>query len=83
VNDHPRQSGADRFNEDALIDAAVARGVRRALERHARDGQAVAIWQDGKVVWVPAAELLANFPPESCGATEPSPSASPTPRNGP
>jgi hypothetical protein len=50
------------FADRDLITAAINRGVREALLKHARDGQTVATWRDGKVVWVPAEELLAQFP---------------------
>ena len=56
------------FADRDLITAAIARGVREALARHARDGRPVATWRDGKVVWVPAEELLALFPEGDAGS---------------
>jgi hypothetical protein len=41
-----------------LIDAALRKGVREALERHKALGKPVVIERDGKIVWVPADELL-------------------------
>ena len=34
------------------IQNALAAAVRDALLRHKRDGNPVAIWRDGKVVWI-------------------------------
>jgi hypothetical protein len=42
-----------------LILAAINRGVREALLRHAQAGNPVATWKDGKVVWIQPAEVLA------------------------
>jgi hypothetical protein len=53
------------FADRDLITAALNRGAREALMRHARDGHPVATWRDGKVVWVPAEELLAQFPDDA------------------
>jgi hypothetical protein len=61
VNDQPRPSIADFMADHALITAAVQRAVREALLQHARAGQSVATCQDGKVVWIPAEELLARL----------------------
>ena len=38
-------------------DRALVRGVRREMAMHKRLGLAVAVWQDGKAVWLPA-ELI-------------------------
>jgi hypothetical protein len=83
MSDPHRTFVPDRFNDLALMQAAVARGVRRALEQHARNGDAVAVWREGKVVWVPAADLLAELPPEPKNGNPPPPQDSLTPRNGP
>jgi hypothetical protein len=55
------------FADRDLITAALTRGAREALLRHARDGRSVPTWRDGKVVWVPAEELLALFPEANTG----------------
>jgi hypothetical protein len=47
--------------DHALINDAVGRAVREAVLQHARAGQPVATWQGGKVVWLPAAEVLARL----------------------
>ena len=48
------------FNDNALVDAAVRKGVEEAIERHRRMGTKIAIWHDGKplVVTVEEAEAL-------------------------
>ena len=37
---------------------ALKEAVAETIRDHARTGDPVAIWRDGKVVWVPAAQLL-------------------------
>ena len=44
------------IEERALIAFRVA--VRKAREEHAREGLPMYVWRDGKVVAVPAEELL-------------------------
>ena len=44
-------------NDDA-VSRAFRRGVRKALLEHKRDGDPVVEWRDGKVVWVPADEIV-------------------------
>ena len=39
------------------IDKGIKRGVTRALEEHKRAGQSIVIWQDGKIVKVPAVKI--------------------------
>lgn len=47
------------------IEAAVRRAVRAAVLAHARAGNPVSTWRDGKVVWIQPAEILAKFAEES------------------
>ena len=44
--------------EDRAIDDAIRRAVREALERHARLGEDVVIFRDGRTQRVPAAVAL-------------------------
>jgi uncharacterized protein (DUF433 family) len=41
---------------------AVKEATREALEYHMHIGNPVAVWEDGKVVWRSAAEVLAKWP---------------------
>jgi hypothetical protein len=67
------RSLAEMLADDALITAAITRGVRRAVLEHARAGRSVAAWKNGKVVLIPPQEILARFASES--ATEETPAA--------
>ena len=44
------------FADDTL--AAINRGVRKALIDHKRNGDPIVVWKDGKVVWVPAEDIV-------------------------
>lgn len=46
--------------DDALIDGAVARGVREALLEHKRRGESIVVWRDGRVVVLPPDSILVN-----------------------
>jgi ribosomal protein S12 methylthiotransferase accessory factor YcaO len=50
------------LEEGHLLDEAVQQGVRDALDRHAKLGQPVVIYRNGKIEWVPAEELLTGQP---------------------
>jgi len=39
------------------MDRALARAVREAVLQHKREGNPVAIWRDGKVVWINPDEI--------------------------
>lgn len=45
------------FREGTLIDRALAAGVQEAIRRHRQAGVPMAMWRDGKTVWVDAATL--------------------------
>ena len=49
--------GTVRSADGARIDEALVRAVRREMAKHKRLGQPIAVWQDGKAVWLPA-ELI-------------------------
>lgn len=42
------------------IDRAIQEAVRQALLAHQRAGNPIAIWQDGKVVWIPPDEIFSD-----------------------
>ncbi len=45
------------FREGTPIDRALAAAAREAVRRHRQAGVPMAIWRNGKTVWVDAAEL--------------------------
>jgi hypothetical protein len=47
--------------ENAALDAAHAEAARVALLQHARMGRPVCEGRDGKLVWVPPAEIFARY----------------------
>ena len=62
MSEKPRRSVAELMADQGLIDAAIQRAARRAVLEHARAGRDMPLVRDGKVVWVPAAEILASLP---------------------
>jgi len=53
VSGRPIRADIDRILADSrLIEAALRRAVRAALERHKRAGNPVAAWKDGRVEWI-------------------------------
>ena len=53
----PRKDISRIFEEGTPIDNALKEAVRDALLRHKRNGNPIADWQDGKVVWIPADQI--------------------------
>jgi hypothetical protein len=45
------------FREGTLIDRALAAATRDAIRRHKQAGVPMAVWRNGKTVWVDAADL--------------------------
>lgn len=41
---------------------ALKKAVAETIRDHARTGDPIVIWRDGKVVWVPANQLLRQKP---------------------
>jgi hypothetical protein len=62
--------------DHALIEAALQRAVREAILQHARTGDPIAVWRDGKVVWVSASEVLTRENGSGGSATSSLPSLS-------
>ena len=53
MSGRPVRADIDRILADSrLIEAALRRAVRAALERHKRAGNPVAAWKDGRVEWI-------------------------------
>ena len=43
---------AERAGDPDRIERALRAAVRDALQRHKRDGDPVAVWREGRVVWL-------------------------------
>lgn len=50
------------FENKEIITQALARGVHEALLRHKQAGNPVAIWRDGKTVWLKPEEITEAAP---------------------
>jgi hypothetical protein len=61
MTEQRQASIAELLADHAVIDEAIRRAMRDAVLRLARAGQAVATWQNGKVVWIPAEEILSRL----------------------
>ena len=46
------QTPAERAGDLVRIERALRAAVRDALRRHKRDGDPVAVWREGRVVWL-------------------------------
>lgn len=49
---------SEKLANTHLIDAAMKRAVREAVLTHAKAGNPVATWRDGKLVWLQAEEVF-------------------------
>ena len=49
---NPWLAPAERVNDLDRIERALRAAVRDALQRHKRDGDPVAVWREGRVVWL-------------------------------
>ena len=45
------------FAEGTVIDDALAQGVQEALRRHKQAGLPIAVWRNGKTVWIPPEKI--------------------------
>jgi hypothetical protein len=52
----PHRDIHQAFIEGTPIDEALNQAVREAVQLHKRMGLPMAIWRDGKVVWITAEE---------------------------
>lgn len=46
------------FAEGTLIDKALKQAVHEALLRHKQAGNPIAVWRDGKTVWLRPEEIV-------------------------
>lgn len=44
-----------------MIDNALKEAVRKALLQHKRNGNPITTWRNGKVVWIPAAQIQVDM----------------------
>jgi hypothetical protein len=55
------------FAEGTAIDQALRQAVQQALLRHRQLGFPIAVWRDGKVVWIPPEEIPVPQPSDEQG----------------
>jgi hypothetical protein len=48
---------AERAGHLDRIERALRAAVRDALQRHKRDGDPIAVWREGRVVWLPPNQI--------------------------
>jgi len=58
--------------DDESLAAALWKGIQEALRRHKQAGHPVAVWRDGKTVWIPAKAIRLDRPTED-GERRPNP----------
>lgn len=52
-----RRPVLDRVRDTELVQDALRRGVREALRQHKRVGNPIAVWRDGRTVWLSPDEI--------------------------
>jgi hypothetical protein len=79
MKDQSHSSVGERFADRAAVEAAIGKAVREAVLGHARAGHPIAVWRDGRVVWLEPAEVLASYgempitsPPKNGNSAPPS-----------
>lgn len=48
----------DRLKDPALLDKALAKAARRALQQHKRAGVPAVVWRDGEVVLLEPEDII-------------------------
>ena len=61
----PISDPAERLNDTARVTAAMRAGVRAELLKHKQAGLPICVWKDGKVVWIPADEIVIEDEPDA------------------
>ena len=54
---NPIVSPVERVKDSGAMLREMQAAVREALIRHKRLGNPIAVWRDGRVVWIPPAEI--------------------------
>lgn len=57
MSERERDELAQRMGSDETVDRLLRMAVRRALLRHKSLGNSVAVWKDGRPVWLAAHEI--------------------------
>lgn len=57
MNETNNQKIAEIFAEGNSIDKALNNAVQKAVWQHKILGNSIAVWRDGKVVWIPPEEI--------------------------
>lgn len=60
---HPLADLDTILDDTARIEAALQRAVRDALRDHKRAGNPIAVWRDGKVVWLEPEQIQVPLEP--------------------
>lgn len=60
-----RRTIASIFAEGTPIDEAIQAGVDEALRRHKQAGVPIVVWENGKVVWIPASRIKVKRRPKA------------------
>jgi hypothetical protein len=63
-------SPAERASDPERIERALRAAVRDALLRHKRDGDPVAVWREGRVVWLQPDEIVVSLDESSENDTD-------------
>ena len=53
----PEKSSDDLFEESIPIENALRIAVQKAILRHKKLGNPIAVWEDSRLVWIPAEEI--------------------------
>lgn len=62
-----RDGSIDPSERAKAITAAIARGVRRAIQEHKRDGDSIVICEDGEIRSVAAEDIVVPDEPAESG----------------
>ncbi len=58
------------FADGSVIDRALRKAVQDALQQHRQAGNPIAVWCDGKVVWIPPEEIPLPPDQDTAGSAE-------------
>jgi hypothetical protein len=59
ANEPKKPTSSDALSARAkAIEAAMRRGVRRAIIEHKQRGLPIVIWENNQVTWIPADEIV-------------------------